>query len=679
MKDYRVKELSWLSFNARLLQEAQDLQVPLFDRIKFLGIYSSNLDEFFEVRIATLKRLSTLGKKAIEIIKFDPKKILPELEQIIRSQQIDFNTCYNRIIEELKENHIHIINEKEVNQNQSAFLLDYFIREVRHRIFPIIISSNSPVPVLKDKAIYLLVRLRSKNDKKKEKYSIIHIPSDVLPRFVELPSDNHERYIIFLDDIIRFGLDKIFYMFGYPDIEAYDIKITRDAELDIEDDFSTSIYAKISESLRKRESGIPVRIGFDSSIPSEMLSFILKKMKIKKTATLIPGGRYHNSRDFINFPNLFNRPASKIGDRQPIKRIDPGKGMMTIVEKKDKLLHFPYQSFSTIIDILREASIDPAVQSIKITLYRLAKNSNVINALINAKKNGKKVTVVIEIQARFDEESNIHWANVLKQEGIKVIPGIPGLKIHSKICLITKKCQGKNLKKICLIGTGNFNEFTANIYTDHYLITSKKDICDEVDLVFDFLDKPFKNIDCKKLLVSPFNMKKNIMKLIDAEANAAKRGLPSGIKIKVNNLTDPDVINHLYLANKAGVKTQLLVRGMFSLIPGVPGLSENIVAKGIVDKYLEHSRVFIFQNKGDEICYISSADLMTRNLENRIEIASPIVSKELVKELVDIFDLSWKDNVKARLLDKNLLNNYYRNDKESCRSQIEIQKYLNRN
>ena len=505
------------------------------------------------------------------------------------------------------------------------------------------------------------------------------MPSDVLPRFVELPSHNDERYIIFLDDIIRFGLSKIFSIFGYSAIEAYDIKITRDAELDIEDDFSTSIFSKISESLRKRASGIPVRIGYDSSIPEDMLSFFLKKMKIQKTAILLPGSRYHNSRDFILFSDLFNKNVPIAKEKPSYKKIDTEKGLISVVAQRDLLLHFPYQPFSVIIDLLREASIDPAVISIKITLYRLAKNSNVINALINARKNGKKVTVVIEIQARFDEESNIQWANVLKEEGIKVIPGIPGLKVHSKICMITKKGRAKSIEKICLIGTGNFNESTANIYTDHILIAADKEICNEVNMVFDFLAKPFKNIDCRRLLVSPFNMKKTIIKLIDAEALAAKKGEPSGIKIKVNNLTDPECIKHLYQANKAGVKIQLLVRGMFSLIPGIEALSEHIEARGIVDKYLEHSRILIFHNKGNDICYISSADLMTRNLENRIEIACPIQSKELTKELVDIFNISWSDNVKARMLDKNLLNTYYRNDKEPCRSQVEIQKYLNKN
>lgn len=672
---YRPKETSWISFNGRVLQEASDATVPLMERIKFLGIYSSNLDEFFEVRVATLKRLIPLGKKTVPLLGAEARKILSEIQDIIWTKHLEFESCVSSITRELELRGIHFITENELNPEQASFLKDYFTAVVRPRIFPIMISRHSPMPVLKDRAIYLMVRLSSSQHDRMQ-YSLIEVPSDVVKRFTVLPKVGDKRFVIFLDDVIRFGLHDIFSAFGYDRFEAYDIKLTRDAELDISDDLTESLLNKITKGLQRRHAGAPVRISYDAAVPEEMLDFFLKKMKLKKDETFVPGGRYHNFKDFMDFPRILGAEDSDPA-RPPIphRALMGRQSILAGMRERDILLHFPYQSFTTIIDLLREASMDPDVRDIKITLYRVARNSSIVNALINAIKNGKTVTVIMEIQARFDEKNNIHWAGVMKEEGVNVLLGIPGLKVHSKLCMITRREQKKDVV-YSVIGTGNFNENTARLYTDHYLLTCNSKITREVASLFQFFEMNYRHSEYKTLMVSPFNMRKKLIDLIRNETRIAERGEPAYLFFKLNNLVDFEIIKHLYKASSAGVRIRLIVRGMFSLIAGRAGLSENIEARGLVDRYLEHSRVYLFGNAGKELCFISSADLMNRNLNGRIEVTCPILDETLHAEIRDIMEILWKDNVKARVLDENLGNRYYRAEGSRVRAQDAIYEYL---
>ncbi len=670
------KEISWLTFNERLLQEMEDKTVPLINRIKFMGIYSSNLDEFFEVRVATLKRLALLGKKSAKFITYDPKIVLSEINKIVLNQHKRYDKSYDTLLKELAKKNIHIINEKMLKGSHEEFVKEYFNSIVRARLFPVIVDNRFKLPALDDRAIYLLVQMYKSCKPNMKKYSLIEIPSGQLNRFVILPKINRKQYIIFLDDIIRYGLSKIYSSTGFDCFEAWDIKITRDAELDISDDFSVSYIHKITKSLKKRKAGNPVRLGYDASMPKEMLSFLLRKIKLTGEDTVIAGGRYHNFRDFIDFPDLLPEKTDK--PKPPIRHRDlcNASSIINVIAKKDVLLSLPYQPFDYIIDLLREASIDPKVKCIKITLYRIAKISNVVNALINAVRNRKEVIVLLELQARFDEKNNIHWANVLQEEGATVIFGIAGLKVHSKLCIISREEKNDSIKHYCIIGTGNFNAITAKVYTDHFLLTSDERITNEVHHIFEFFEKNYKVFKYRHLLVSPFTAREKISSMIDAEMENASNGKPAYIDWKINNFSDIDIIHQLYKASRAGVKIRLIVRGMFSLIPEVDGMSENISARGVIDKYLEHSRVLFFCNNGNELCYITSADILPRNLNSRIEVACPIYSKEIKKELRDIFEIQWADNVKARVHDKEQSNNYIKDGNVKVRSQEEVYNYL---
>ncbi|MBN1698485.1 MAG: polyphosphate kinase 1 [Spirochaetales bacterium] len=650
------KEISWLSFNERVLQEAANPEVPLIERIKFLGIFSSNLDEFFRIRVATLKRLSNLGKKAKKIFGRNPRAILEKIERIVLNQQEAFNRTYNLILDELAEEKIYIINEGELTREQGTYVRDYFRKIVRPKLIPIMIDQVERFPDLKDKSIYLAVRLSRKDGLKKPKYALIEVPSDNISRFLLLPQKNGNRYIILLDDVIRFGLEEIFSIFRFDTIEAYTIKLTRDAELDIEDDLSQSIIKKVVKSLKQRREGNPVRFIYDASISEDLLQFLMKKLHLTKNDTLIAGARYHNFKDFIEFPD-FNEERFKYASFPVLMQKDvvQNKILLDTIHQRDILLHFPYHSFHYIIDLLREASIDPGVRSIKITLYRVARNSSVINALINAVKNGKSVMVVLELQARFDEEANVNWANKLQSEGAKVLYGIPGLKVHSKICLITRAVR-QRLTRYAIIGTGNFNEDTARIYSDHCLFTVDKRLTGEVDSIFEFFEHTYKVTEYSHLIVSPFSTRKKILKLIAKETKNAQKGEEASIFFKLNNLVDTEIIRALYDASGAGVKIKIIVRSMVSLVPGVPGVSDNIEAISIVDKFLEHSRIFIFHNGGDEKYFISSADLMARNLDGRVEVTCPIYDKSIQYELRKYLDIQWSDNTKARILNSHFEN-----------------------
>lgn len=674
-KSYIPKEISWLSFNERVLQEAENKEVPLAESFKFLGIYSNNLDEFFRVRVATLKRLSQFGAKSRDILGYDPKTTLKKLHEIVLSQNSKFEKIYSSLIEELDKYKIHIINEKQLNDAQAEFVREYFINEVRSRLMPFLIDNKTDLPNLTDDAIFLAIILKNKKTNKK-RYAILEIPTAVIPRFIVLPEIGDDKYIIFLDDIIRYGLKDIFFIFDFDEFSAYTIKITKDAELEIADDISESYIEKLSRSLTQRKRGTTVRFIYDRNMPDDLLKILKKKLNFGPDDVVIPANRYHNFKDFMRFPKLgkkkfYFEPLIPI----PHSDIQPGKSIFSAIKKKDIMLFFPYHPFDHLIDLLREASIDPSVTSIQITLYRLARNSSVINALLNAARNGKSVTTVVELQARFDEEANILWGNKLMEEGVKVIYGVPGLKVHSKLLLITR-IKNNTTQRFAAVGTGNFNEDTARIYTDHLLLTTNIKITNEVHKVFNFFNINYKKDNYYHLILSPFSLRNKINLQIENEIKNAKAGKKAYIYLKLNNITDWEVINNLYEASSAGVNIKLIIRGMYSLVPGLKEISENIKAIGIVDRFLEHSRFMIFHNGGKEDVYITSADLMTRNIDHRIEVTCPVFDKNIKNELKNIFEIQWKDNVKARKLDASLSNKFVKPGKKEIRSQVEVYNYL---
>jgi polyphosphate kinase len=555
------------------------------------------------------------------------------------------------------------------------FVRNYFHKEVRTRLMPYLIDKDSELPNLTDDAIYLAIYLAKKNIQKR-RYALLEIPTDILPRFILLPEKGEEKYIIFLDDIIRFGLKDIFFIFDFDEISAYTIKLTKDAELEIADDISESYIDKLSKSLQQRKKGTPTRFIYDRCLPQDLLKILTKKLHFGTDDVIIPSNRYHNFKDFMKFPSLGKNQFHN-AELVPIlhRDIQFGKSILSAVKEKDVMLFFPYHPFDHFIDLLREASIDPFVTSVQITLYRLARNSSVINALLNAVRNGKDVTTVVELQARFDEEANIQWGNKLLDEGVRVIYGVPGLKVHSKLCLITR-VKNDITERYAAVGTGNFNEDTARVYTDHLLMTTNKKITNEVFKAFNFFSVNYKKDNFYHLVLSPFFLRNKVTSLIENEIKNAREGKKAFIYLKLNNLTDIEIINLLYAASSAGVKIRLIIRGMLSLVPGIKKLSENIKAIGIVDRYLEHSRFMIFCNDGNEHVYITSADLMPRNLDHRIEVTCPIFDKNIKLELRKIFDIQWEDNVKARIFDESQSNEFVKCQGKNNQSQIEVYNYL---
>ena len=675
-KAYIPKEISWLSFNERVLQEAENKEVPLLERFNFLGIYSNNLDEYFRVRVATLKRLSLFGSKSKIILGYSPKATLKKIQEIVLEQNERFEKTYNDLLKELRKHRINFINEEQLDAEQAEYVQNFFHKEVRTRLMPLILNKEIKLPDLTDDAIYFAIQLKnSASDKKR--YALLEIPpADILPRFIQLPEKNGIRNVIFLDDVIRSGLKEIFYILQFDELSAYTIKLTKDAELEIADDISESYIDKLSRSLQQRRKGTAVRFVYDRNMPPDLLKILTRKLNLGPEDVQIPGDRYHNFKDFMKFIKI-EQDGLSYQKLPPIRHrdIQTGKSILSVIKKKDVMFYFPYNTFDHFIDLLREASIDPYVTSIHITLYRLARNSSVINALMNAARNGKSVTTVVELQARFDEEANILWGKKLLDEGVKVIYGVPGLKVHSKMCLITR-VKGDVTQRYAAVGTGNFNENTAKVYTDHLLLTSEKKITNEVLKAFNFFIANYRKDKFYHLILSPFGFRNRLVMLIENEMKNAKAGKEAYIYIKINNLTDEEIISKLYKAGNAGVEIRLIVRGMLSLVPGVKGVSENIRAIGIVDRFLEHSRFLIFANGGDELVYITSADIMPRNLDRRIEVTCPIWDPALKKEITDVFDIQWNDNVKARLHDEELSNRLVKSGSNPLRSQIEVHRYL---
>jgi polyphosphate kinase len=667
------REISWLYFNDRVLQEAADPTVPLIERIKFLAIFSSNLDEFYRVRVATLSRLSNLNEKAKEILGYNPKKILGQIKTTVVKQEKKFHNLYeNIIVKQLAEEKIFILNDKQLNVTRGEFVKSFFREKLLSTLVPIMLDDNLPLPELRDRAIYFFVRL-TKN--KKSRYALIEFP-DNLSRFLVLPETNKLKFIILLDDIIRYNLEDIFFIFDHDSIEAYSLQLTRDAELDLDKEVSVKFVDALSKSLQKRRKGKPMRLLYDSEMPPDMVGYLMKKMRLEK-GSLIPGNRYHNFKNFISFPNV-GRPDLEYNRNValPVAGLSFGKSLIELIAKKDFLISTPYQSFDYVIHFLREAAIDPKVKEINITVYRLAENSKIIHALINAAKNGKKVNCLVELRARFDEQNNIFWSNRLEEEGVNVLYGIDGYKVHSKICLVTRMEKGKPAHYACL-STGNFNEKTAAIYADHTILTANKKITVDLVAIFKALNRNVLPKGLKTLIVSPIDSRPAIYKLIDNEMKFAKAGKKAYMIFKMNSLADEQLINKLYQASNAGVKIQLIVRGMCCLIAGQKGFSENIEVVSIVDKYLEHARVHIYGNGGKELLYLTSADFMTRNIDNRVEVGFPVLDDDLRREVRDIINIQLADNTKARDITGNSINRYHKTNSELLtRAQIDIYTYL---
>ena len=672
-----VREIGWLSFNERVLQEACDPRNPLIERIKFLGIFSSNLDEFFRVRVATLNRVIKASKKAKALLGYNPRKILNEIQQIVLDQQNKVNAAYDDIVKGLARKEIYILDEKSLNREQKNFIKAYFENQVRPSLFPIMIDHLGRLPELKDQSIYLAVCLKKKTGTADDRHSLIEIPTNTISRFMVLPPKFGKNYVILLDDIIRVCLEDIFSLFGFDEFEAYTLKVTRDAELDIDDDLTLSFFEKITKGLKKRGHGIPVRLVYDREIPEYFFKKLIKKISFTSTDTQIPGGRYHNFKDLIKFPPLED-PDLRFLPLPPFqhKDLNPRESIISVIKKKDVLLVYPYHTFNHLNDFLREASIDSKVTSIKMSIYRLARNSNVANALINAARNGKEVTVVLELQARFDEQANLDWADRMREEGIKVMHGIPDLKVHSKLILVDRKEKGQHVK-YANISTGNFNEETALIYSDHCLFTKDPRITEEAEKVFEFFEKTYKSFTYNHLLVSPFNMRKSLISLIRNEIENAKKGKKAYILLKINHLSDRSMIDHLYDADRAGVKIDIIIRGVCSLVPGIPGTSGTINAISIIDRFLEHSRIYVFGNDGNELIYLSSADWMARNLDQRVEVACPVYDDRLKAEIREFLNFQLKDNTKARIVNGQLVNDYKREPgKASYRAQLDYYRFL---
>ncbi|ODW35979.1 polyphosphate kinase 1 [Vibrio parahaemolyticus] len=675
-KLYIEKELSWLSFNERVLQEAADKTVPLIERIRFLGIFSNNLDEFYKVRFADVKRRILINQERGG--SDNSKRLLSKMQAKALKLNEQFDELYSELIREMARRRIFLVNEHQLDEAQEKWITKYFRKEVMPHITPLLMKDEIDVlQFLKDEYAYIAVELRKEDH---SQYALIEIPTDHLPRFVMVPEQKGKRRktIILLDNIIRYCLDELFKgFFDYDELAGYAMKMTRDAEYDLRNEIEYSLLEQMSAGVNQRLTAMPVRFVYEREMPQEMLDFLCSKLRISNYDNLIPGGRYHNFKDFIAFPNV-GREYLENKPMPPMKCADfeGYANSFEAIKAKDILLYYPYHTFDHIGELVRQASFDPKVLSIKINIYRVAKDSRLMNSLIDAVHNGKNVTVVVELQARFDEEANIEWSKVLTEAGVHVIFGVPGLKIHSKLLMISRR-EGDDIIRYAHIGTGNFHEKTARIYTDFSLLTADQEITNEVRNVFGYIENPYRPVKFNHLMVSPRNSRTQIYRLIDNEIANAKAGKKAGLTIKVNNLVDKGIVTRLYAASNAGVKINMIIRGMCALVPGIEGVSENIRIISIVDRFLEHPRVVITHNDGDPQVYISSADWMTRNIDHRIEVAAPVRDPRLKQRIIDITNIHFTDTVKARLIDKEMSNSYVpRGNRKKVRSQVAIYDYL---
>ncbi len=680
-KQFIQRDISWLSFNARVLQEANDPTVPLKERIRFLGIFSNNSDEFFRVRVAALKRMIEFAEKRRKLnmhMEEDPQNILDQIQTIVLRQQNEFNRIWEDILKDLKKEKITPVDEKHLTKHQQDFVRNFFDEQVRSNVIPLMIESVPQLPYIRDKSIYLGVVMRKKDDAYQQKYSLIEVPAKAVGRFVQLPCKDGEHQIILLEDVIRFNLPNIFSYFEYDYFDAHVFKVTKDAEIDIDSDLSTTFVEKMEKGLKNRRKGKPVRFVYDKEMDAGLLEYLIRRLSLSRKSNIIPGGRIHNYRHFMDFPDVFSSQSTR---RAPIVHPDLQNAMRVtdVILKKDVMLHFPYQSYNSVIDLLREAAMDPQVTSIKITAYRLASKSKVINALINASRNGKEVIVMLELKARFDEEANLEWKSTLEDEGVKVLLGVPQQKIHAKLCII-KKRVGNRIIQYGFVSTGNLNEGTARVYGDHCLLTANRNVMADINRIFNYLQNwqagtaPL--LQCKTLLVCPVSMRKCFEQFINVEIKNAKAGKEASITVKVNSLSDKKLIEKLYEAAASGVKIQLIIRSIFCAVMENKKFKHPVKAISIVDEYLEHARVLIFHNGGKERIFISSADWMVRNLDHRVEAALPILDVTIRQEIKDIISIQLSDNVKARVLNNELTNNYVSSAGKKIRSQVETYHYL---
>jgi polyphosphate kinase len=676
-----ARDISWLSFNARVLQEAADPGVPLKERIKFLGIFSNNLDEFFRVRVATLKRMIAVGNRKAKTnmhLEISPEKILEDIMILVLRQQNEFNQIWENIRLELEKEKIILTNEKQLNKEQKVFVKQYFEEEVRVNTIPLMIEQIPALPYLRDKSIYLGVVMSRRSAAFEQKYALIEVPSKALGRFVQLPCPAGESHIILLEDIIRFNLPAIFSYFGYEKFDAWIFKVTKDAEIDIDNDIATTLIQKIEKGVKNRRKGKPVRFVYDKEMDAGLLEFLMRRMNLTRKDNLIPGGRIHNFRHFIDFPDVFNKKSQR---KKPFQHpLLAGSSRVTdIILENDVMLNFPYHAFNPVIELLRESAIDPDVVSIKITAYRLATNSKIINALINAVRNGKEVTVMMELRARFEEEANLEWKEKLEEEGVKVLIGIANMKVHSKLCIIRKRLQNRTIQ-YGFVSTGNLNENTAKIYSDHCLLTAHRGIMADINRIFLYIERYKTRPDllktCTSLITCPGNLRREVIKLINQEIRSAKKKKKSGILLKMNSLSDEILIDKLNEAARAGVTVQLIVRGIFCMLSESKKFKQPVHAISIIDEYLEHARVFIFHNGGKEKVYISSADWMVRNIDHRVEVTCPIYDEGIRKVLKNMLKIQLSDNVKARILNNSLTNEYVKSEGKKIRAQVEQYIYL---
>lgn len=671
---YFAKELSWLSFNERVLQEAADEDNPVIERVRFLGIYSSNMDEFFRVRVADVKRQVLIGEEQGDK---GPTDLMKLIQVKVKALTNKFDDIYRDLVLKLARHKIFLIDEKKLSEFHEAWLRRYFYDNIIRHISPIIITDNTDLEhVLNDSSVYLLVAMRKGSE---VQYSTVEVPTGQVTRFIQLPSEKTKtiKKVILLDDVIVHFIGEVFNaFFQFESIEAYSFKMTRDAEYDLKDEIDTSIVENMSDGLKQRLTADPVRYVYDSEMPQDMLEFLAEKLNLSFDS-MHAGTRYRNFKDFIGFPNigrkyLENHPVPPLTNQQFHKH----QSTFDAIREKDILLYYPYHKFFHFTEFVRQAAYDPTVNSIRLNIYRVASNSLIIESLIDAVKNGKQVTVVVELKARFDEENNIEWAKTMTEAGIRVSFGIPSLKVHSKLCLISREENG-NIVRYAHLGTGNFNEKTAKIYTDFSLYTANQEIAQEVYNVFEFIEHSYKRFPFKHLMVSPLNSRKKIYQLIDTEIENATAGKKAEMIIKINNLVDKGVVDRLYKASNAGVKVKMILRGMCQLVPGVRGLSENIQIISVVDRFLEHPRVMVFHNGGDKKVYISSADWMTRNIEHRVEVGCPIYDEKLKQQIIDILNIQLSDTTKARVIDSEQSNKYVkRGRRKKIRSQIAIYEYL---
>ncbi len=678
-RKFFIRDLSWLSFNYRVLQEAKDPSVPLYEKIKFIAIFSSNLDEFFRVRVASIKSLLNLKNKTQRKLQFDPKILLKKITKTVYNHQEEYGKIWREIIlPQLNQNNIFLLKDVDITEEQKESMRENFNENVLPYLRPMILMKKRVAPFLQNSSLYLVVRLsQTKSDSLKNKiktsYGLVEVPTQHAKRFVVMP-DQNKHCILFIDDLIRIYLPEVFP--GFKVEAAYEIKLTRDAELYIDDEFSGNLLEKIKKGLGKRKTGPPARFLFDKDMPKEMLKFLRDCFQIEKEDA-VPGGRYHNMNDLFTLPLPKKETLEDVPQPPTYKKeLEGHPFLFNSIKEGDQLLTYPYQRYDYVIRFLKEAAADPQVQAIKITLYRTAKNSGVIRELINAAKNNKDVTAFVECKARFDEESNIHWAEELAANGVKVLYSFPGIKVHCKLCLVYRK-EDEQIKKYAYLATGNFNESTAKIYSDNGMFTADKRLTDDAEKVFEHLTTQTREIEFDHLLVAQFNLREKLYEMIDNEIANAKAGKKASIILKVNHIEDRKMIAKLYQASCSGVKIQMIVRGICCLIPGVKDLSENIKITSIVDRYLEHSRVFIFHNDGKEKYYLGSADLMVRNLSRRIEVAFPVYDKKIQKEIKKIISIQLGDNVKARVINQ-IQNNHYKKARaeEAVRAQTAIYELL---